>query len=174
MRNITTDFESIYAAQTYLNKLHFTIDRDIPLVQPDGIFGSETTAAVEAFQRSRSLPVTGRIDLATWNALYEAYLLAGRQGEPTPLEVFPRRVGYIIEEGERSDLVSMLQLVLKLLSNVYDGMIGEAVSGVYDEATIADVLEFQRINHLPETGRVDQTTWDAIAESYNRENSRSD
>ncbi len=172
MRDITNDFGSIYAAQTYLNTLHFKLDRELPLVWPDGIFGSETTAAVKSFQRLYGLPITGEIDLATWNALYESYLLARRQGEPIPLDVFPRRIGYVIELGERSEVVAVLQLVLKRLSNIYETIVGEDVSGFYGEATRRDVSEFQRINQLPETGAVDQITWDALAESYNRESMR--
>jgi lipoprotein-anchoring transpeptidase ErfK/SrfK len=37
----------------------------------DGIFAGNMTRAVSAFQLSRSLPVTGKIDAATWAALQE-------------------------------------------------------------------------------------------------------
>lgn len=39
------------------------------MVEVDGIFGRDTLAAVEAFQRKVGLPVTGDIDRATWDAL---------------------------------------------------------------------------------------------------------
>lgn len=35
----------------------------------DGIFGPKTQAAVRSFQAHRHMPVTGKIDAATWNAL---------------------------------------------------------------------------------------------------------
>lgn len=35
----------------------------------DGGFGSNTRRAIDGFQRSRELPVTGRVDAATWTAL---------------------------------------------------------------------------------------------------------
>jgi hypothetical protein len=37
----------------------------------DGDFGSGTQAAVKSFQTSAALPVTGKIDTATWQALLE-------------------------------------------------------------------------------------------------------
>jgi hypothetical protein len=42
--------------------------------QPDGLYGDQTRAAVQAFQQALSLPASGDVDCATWGAL-----LAGRQ-----------------------------------------------------------------------------------------------
>lgn len=36
---------------------------------PDGLYGEQTRAAVEAFQRSRALPATGEVDCATWQSM---------------------------------------------------------------------------------------------------------
>lgn len=37
----------------------------------DGIFGPVTRAAVQAYQRDRALPITGKLDEATWKCLLE-------------------------------------------------------------------------------------------------------
>ncbi len=50
-----------------------TIVPEIPFVQPDGIFGPETTAAVTAFQRIYGLEPTGIVDEETWNKLISVY-----------------------------------------------------------------------------------------------------
>ena len=171
MRNITRDFDSIYAAQKYLNKLHYSSDGEIPLVHPDGIYGSETTAAVEKFQELYGLPVTGDIDLATWNAIYQSYLLAEKKStRPTPLRVYPDTPGYEIAPDERSDITAIVQFILRLLADVHVGIEGDPPTGVYDERTMADIREFQRIHELPQTGIVDRRTWDALAEAYDRAN----
>ena len=39
----------------------------------DGIYGEDTRQAVLAFQRNKSLPQTGIVDEAVWEALYQAY-----------------------------------------------------------------------------------------------------
>ena len=169
MRRITNDFDSIYAAQRYLNALHYSSGGDIPLVHPDGIFGSETTEAVRKFQELYGLPVTGEIDLATWNALYSSYLLYERDRSPAlPLSVYPREAGYIVGADERSDIVAIIQFILRLLAQVYAGIEGKAPTGIYDSDTAKDISEFQRLHQLPVTGTVDRTTWDALARAYER------
>jgi peptidoglycan hydrolase-like protein with peptidoglycan-binding domain len=50
-----------------------TIVPEIPFVQPDGIFGPETTAAVTAFQRIYGLEPTGIVNEETWNKLISVY-----------------------------------------------------------------------------------------------------
>ena len=47
---------------------------------PDGIYGEETRGAVSEFQRKNGLPVTGAVDLATWDTLillYRSALVTG-------------------------------------------------------------------------------------------------
>jgi peptidoglycan hydrolase-like protein with peptidoglycan-binding domain len=39
----------------------------------DGVFGPRTREAVENFQQSQGLPVTGTADETTWQRLYQAY-----------------------------------------------------------------------------------------------------
>ena len=35
----------------------------------DGLYGDQTRAAVQGFQRSRGLPAIGEVDCATWQAM---------------------------------------------------------------------------------------------------------
>ncbi|HHZ00465.1 MAG TPA: peptidoglycan-binding protein [Sedimentibacter sp.] len=60
-----------------------TLIPEIPFVQPDGVFGPETTASVKAFQQYYGLKPNGIVDEATWNRLIEVYRLF-RFGEPLP------------------------------------------------------------------------------------------
>ena len=45
----------------------------IPFVTLDGVYGPATREAVRSFQTQQELPVTGEVDQATWNALFNAY-----------------------------------------------------------------------------------------------------
>lgn len=53
----------------------------IPVVTPDGIYGSATRAAVEKFQEVFGLPVTGVIDYRTWYKISEIYVAVTRIAE---------------------------------------------------------------------------------------------
>ena len=46
----------------------------IPPVTADGVYGSQTRAAVLAFQRRYQLPETGTVGEATWDAIYDQYV----------------------------------------------------------------------------------------------------
>ena len=47
---------------------------EIPFINIDGIYGTNTKNAVTAFQRLAGLPQTGVVGEATWNELYEAFM----------------------------------------------------------------------------------------------------
>lgn len=57
----------------YLLSILAQFDSMIPFVALDGIYGPATREAVRSFQTQEGLPVTGEVDAATWNALYNAY-----------------------------------------------------------------------------------------------------
>ncbi|MDD6160602.1 MAG: peptidoglycan-binding protein [Oscillospiraceae bacterium] len=52
------------------------VNNEFPRLQIDGIFGPATRQAVIAAQRYFGLEPTGRVDQATWRALYQDYLAA--------------------------------------------------------------------------------------------------
>ncbi len=168
MRDITNESDNIRELQRYLREIHYA-EGSIPLVNPDGIYGAETRVAVEEFQRKNELPVTGRVDHTTWRRIYAANLDAvGRNAPPHQISPFPRERGYVITEGEYSDIVAVVQFILRLLANAYDDIDGDEPDGVYNESTINDIKNFQRAHGLPITGEVDKATWNALADAYNR------
>jgi len=140
-------------------------------VNPDGIYGDETRNAVAEFQRIYGLPVTGMTDMNTWNRIYFEYEKAAKERKPPAMiSPFPSDEGYVIKSGETSDLVSIVQFMLKLLGDIYDGIEGKEPEGVYSESTASDIRKFQQSAGLPVTGDIDKATWNALAEAYNRAN----
>ena len=64
--------QNIYELQAALRYLRRT-DKAMPLINPDGLFGAETTAAVIAAQGFFGIPQTGAADAETWRLLFENY-----------------------------------------------------------------------------------------------------
>lgn len=162
--------DAIRNLQRYLRTLSY-FDSRIPELPIDGVFDSATEAGVRAFQEGAGLPVTGRVDRETWERLYEEYREDQRRRDaPARISHFPRLPeNYTVELGEQQFLVSIIQHALQELSILYQWPAEVTISGIYDEPTAAAVRLFQEKNGLPPTGGVDRTTWNALAEAYNRE-----
>lgn len=61
--------QNVYEIQTALRSLS-TVLKAVPIINPDGYFGPETTAAVIAVQEFFSIPRTGVVDFETWDLLF--------------------------------------------------------------------------------------------------------
>ena len=157
--------QAIYNLQRYLRQLS-RFDPDIPSVDEDGIFGDETRVALEAFQRKYGLPITGAADSETWARLFDEYLASVEERtRPDPVFIFPRHpTDYSLGRGDENIYVGVVQLLLREIVTLY----GEdadllPLDGVFGESTERAVRDFQRIQRLPEDGRVDRITWNRLA-----------
>lgn len=152
--------------QTFLRAIAFQ-DKRIPLIAIDGIYGPETTAAVSAFQEANDIPVTGTVDLKTWEMLYLEYLLVTqKQAPPVGVLAFPGR-DFILQKGDSGDAVYVLQVMLNTLSRTFSNLPAVLITGEYDENTARAVQAYQLQTKLSQNGEVDKTVWDHIARSYN-------
>ena len=140
---------------------------NVPTVSLDGVFGPATRASVEAFQRNSNLPVTGVVDLPTWQSLYSAYrgmLLSLPEGYLDGVTVpYP---GIPLTVGSQGEYVMILQMYLNRIAQSYTGIPTIAEDGVFGSATLSSVNAFRRIFGIPESQTVGAVTWEAIADEY--------
>ena len=139
----------------------------IPNVAIDGIFGEATENAVKAFQRTFELPITGTVDVSTWDVLYKTYLgfvetipYKYVEGNVLPYPGVPLRL------GSSSESVRVLQEYLKFISQSIPEIPSVNPTGYFGTQTQSTVIAFQNFAGIPATGTVAAITWAAIAELY--------
>ena len=129
---------------------------DIPPVKIDGIFGTDTRTAVQAFQRSAGLTPDGIVGSFTWNNLIRAYETI-RASQKLSSDVFSPTNTLVL--GSRSADVTRLQNWLNRLSEVYPQIEPVPATGFYGELTRNAVLTFQQLYGLTPTGNVNPYTF---------------
>lgn len=147
----------------YLSAFYDTI----PSVNIDGIYGPSTEDAVSSAQRTFGLPVTGVLDLDTWETIYRTYLgfvstipLKYIEGNIIPYPGIPLRL------GSSSDAVTLLQEYLNYVATVFTEIPTIPVTGYFGTQTQDAVLTFQRIFGIEPTGTVAAATWLALTTTY--------
>ena len=116
-----------------------------PSSDHDDVFDVETLAYVEAFQRSRGLPLTGVVDATTWERLDEARWQLGQ------------RLLYLIRPHLRGDDVAELQVRLAQL-----GFNPGRIDGIFGPQTSVALSEFQRNCALDSSGTLTKATLQAL------------
>ncbi|MGN0487154.1 MAG: peptidoglycan-binding protein [Acutalibacteraceae bacterium] len=141
----------------------------LPIIAVDGVYGPSTTAAVTAFQQYKGLPQTGAVDERTWDSLYNSYagvvdyLQEQNQLESTATEPYP---GVVLRRGDVGPSVRVFKNYLAYISQIFYDTPAVAQNNVFDLRTQNAVKEFQRNFGLPQTGQVDELTWNTIADVY--------
>lgn len=140
---------------------------EIPRVAIDGVYGKATESAVKAFQRLFELPVTGSVDLSTYDTLYRTYLgfiesipFRYLDGEVYPYPGIPLRI------GSESEVVRLLQEYLNYISQFFVQIPSVSPTGYFGERTEEAVIAFQRLNGINPNGTVAAETWNAITSLY--------
>ncbi len=163
------NIDPVYELQEWLRELNFA-GYPIDLVTPSGTYGDETRAAVRQFQVYAGLEPSGIVDEQTWNRLREEYKTAlYNKQPPSGVNPFPDEPGFKVGIGQISDLVTVIQLILRDIS-AYMDLDFDDISGIYDAETREAVAELQRRSGLEPTGVVDKRTWDTMTEFYNKNN----
>ena len=132
-------------------------------VMPDGIYGSQTAAAVRSFQRRMGLNPTGNVDQATHEAIvqeFERARIEAEQAQPVQVTLEP---GQVLRRGEGHPAVYLVQSMLTVLHNLVPSIPSPTHSGVLDPQTAESLAAFQTYSGLPPTGELDKRTWKDLA-----------
>lgn len=157
--------DAVFEAQSYLRNIG-RLDSDISRVVPDGIFAAETTDAVKSFQRKYGLTETGIIDFELWE------LIKSKNSEAVFAASEPVQIVHITNDdlplvkGTDNSLVYTLHLMLNNVARRHDNFIPLPLQSLFDENTEREVRRWQRVIATEESGQVDKTTWNYLAEFY--------
>ncbi|MBE6549500.1 MAG: spore cortex-lytic protein [Ruminococcaceae bacterium] len=139
----------------------------IPEIALDGFYGPATESAVRAFQETFDLPITGEVDIATWDVLYRTYLgfletipFKYTEGVVLPYPGVPLRL------GSESDTVRLLQEYLNFIAEFYPQIPTIQVTGYFGTQTQNAVLAFQALQGITQNGTVAANTWNEITTLY--------
>lgn len=160
--------EKVIIAQFMLNLIR-AFYSDLPSIKTDGYYGEESKIAVEDFQRNNNIPVTGIIDDQTWEVMYRQYkgivdtVMATKRLNIPEVKQYP---GTVLELGSRGEDVRQLQEYINTIYLAYPQVSAVNPTGFFGNNTRQSVIEFQRFSGLPQTGRVNEETWNRITEVY--------
>ena len=129
----------------------------------DSIFGTKTTQAVKAFQKSLGFSVTGIVDDATWTALAKPSFAsrptiqrtASIREKNKPVRQIPQKK--ILDTGDRGAEVKNLQVSLEKI-----GFNPGPIDGIFGTKTTVAVKAFQKSQGINPDGIVNQKTWEAF------------
>lgn len=168
MRQENTYRNAVMNLQRYLRQLNF--NEDINRIPIDGIYGDETRDALIEFQTLMGLTASGVADMETWDILFAEYQKSIEKNSSGIgiVPFFDRPPDYELNIGDENTLVSVLEIMLEEISSEYSGLIlGFEKNGIFDKTKADIIYEYQRVNLLDATGRVDKITWNRLAEDFN-------
>ena len=161
---------NVVVIQVELNRISQNYPAIPKLSSADGIFGSQTEAAVRKFQEIFDLTVDGVVGKATWYALVRLYTAVtqlselrsqGQQFYDISWE-YPNSP----RKGSTGEKVRHLQYMLAVLAAYIPQIPSVTVDGIFGNETLDAVLAAQRYFGLPQTGVVDAKTWEAIYDQF--------
>lgn len=140
----------------------------IPTV--DGYFGPETDLTVRQFQRIFHLAQDGIIGKSTWYMMVNLYTgilrLSELVSEGQTLVSLNFDPNEYLAYGFQNERVALLQYLLSVLSQFYLTIPFIAIDGIYGRQTRQAVLALQQDAGLPQTGNVDEATWNVLTDRF--------
>ena len=161
---------AVVVVQVELNRIAQNYPSIPKLANVDGIYGSRTEESVRRFQEIFDLTPDGIVGKATWYALVRLYTAVTRLSElrSQGQQFYAINWEYPdpIQQGDTGDKVRHLQYMLSILSAYIQNIPPVTIDGIFGPATKDAVVAAQRWFGLPETGQVDDRTWDEIYDQF--------
>lgn len=160
--------EKVTISQFILNIIR-SFYSNLPAINIDGYYGEETKKAVEDFQRNNGLTVNGVINDQTWEIMYRQYkgivdtVMATKRLNVPQVKQYP---GTVLQLGSRGEDVRQLQEYINVIYLAYPQISSVNPTGFYGNNTRQSVIDFQRFSGLPQTGTVDEETWNRLTDLY--------
>lgn len=132
-------------------------------VMPDGIYGSQTAAAVRSFQRRMGLNPTGIADQNTHEHIvreFERSRIEAERAQPVQVTLEP---GQVLKRGQGHPAVYLVQAMLNVLHDLVPSISAPSHSGILDPQTSKSLVSFQTYAGLQTTGELDKRTWKDLA-----------
>jgi peptidoglycan hydrolase-like protein with peptidoglycan-binding domain len=161
---------NVVVVQVELNRIAQNYPAIPKLANVDGIFGSRTEASVRKFQEIFNLTPDGIVGKATWYALVRLYTAVTKLSELRSQGQQFYSIAWnppnTLQQGSTGDRVRHLQYMLSVLSEYIRQIPELNVDGIYGAQTAQAVSAAQGYFGLPQTGTVDETTWDEIYDQF--------
>lgn len=165
--NVGNDVRTVQIRLNRISKNYPSIPK---IVLTDGIFGTDTEAAVRRFQEIFGLTPDGIVGKSTWYTIQNIYIgvkrLTDLTAEGITLEEVTKQFPEVLRLGDSGTEVANLQYYIDYLSLYYNTIPPLTVDGSFGAATEAAVRDLQSTFGLPTDGVVGPVTWSALYNAY--------
>lgn len=162
--------DDVRVAQIRLNRIAKNYPSIPRIAEADGIFSTDTEAAVREFQRIFGLTQDGVIGRATWYYIRRIYngvkRISELDSEGIATDEVTKQYPGVLREGDTGLGVRNLQYFLNYLSGFYDSIPPLAVDGVFGPDTRAALIDAQNTFGLTADGVLGEVSWRAIYDAY--------
>lgn len=162
--------EDVLNIQQRLNRIGIDYPQLPFVLSLSSYYDIDTEIAVRAFQRIFGLPITGIVDSDTWYEVQYIYTAVKQlatldsEGERPESDAFN---GTDKTVGDRGTEILRIQWYLNRISYFLNGELPtSAPTGIFTQSTANNVKEFQKYFDLPQTGIINEATWNRIVSVY--------
>lgn len=156
--------------QQQLNRIADAYPSIPKINDPNGIFGTQTEAAVKRFQNIFNLAQDGIVGKSTWYRIKNVYngvkKLAELTAENLTFDEVEPIYPSLLKEGMSGDYIKTLQYYLNIVAYFYPQIPNINVDGYFGPKTKEAVIAFQEMFGLVPDGIVGRDTWKALSSAY--------
>ena len=162
--------DDVRTVQIRLNRISTNFPSIPKIAQTDGIFGTDTEAAVRRFQEVFNITPDGVVGQNTWYTIQNIYIGVKRlndlNSEGITLGEVTQQYPGVLQLGDSGNAVLNLQYFIAYVSQFYETIPAVAIDGTFGESTRAAVEAVQRTFGLPVDGVVGERTWNELYRAY--------